>query len=290
MKRIAIVLLLFLCAIPPVFSEEYIRYPAVRSDQDRRDDYPIKLLHLALQKSDMDYQLIPTMGSAVQSRSLANLASGKGVDVVWTMTSIKREEDLLPIRVPIYKGLIGWRLFLYVPASGVDLADVTSATDLKKWRMIQGHDWPDTKILRHNGFQVQGSPGYGNIFRMVKHQRAHLFPRSMSEIWAELDTNRGDGFEVEPHVMLHYPAAVYFFVSPSNLKLRDALLTGLNRALDDGSFDALFQEYHADLIAKAHLRDRVVIELENPLLPKDTPLSDTRLWFHSGFLEQKPSP
>lgn len=48
----------------------------------------------------------------------------------------------------------------------------------------------------------------------------------------------------------------------------------------DGSFDALFTEHYGKLLVDLNLRQRVVIELENPFLPGWVPLSRKNLWFH----------
>lgn len=47
-----------------------------------------------------------------QSRALLHLSGQDEMDVVWTMTSEDRERNFFPIRIPIYKGLIGWRVGL----------------------------------------------------------------------------------------------------------------------------------------------------------------------------------
>ena len=44
----------------------------------------------------------------------AGLASSQGtVDICWTMSTDERETQILPIRIPIDKGLIGWRIALH---------------------------------------------------------------------------------------------------------------------------------------------------------------------------------
>lgn len=263
-----------------VASELVVRYPKPESDTDVRSQYAIELLALALQKSGLDTQLKPADKYMGQSRALVSLAESKSVDVAWSMTSIDREKTLLPIRIPIYKGLIGWRIFLYIPANNPKLSADNIVENLKELTLIQGHDWPDTHILRDNGFYVEGVASYHSIFKMMQIKRADLFPRSLSEVWGEYETYKSDGFEIEPQILLHYPAAVYFFVSPTNQLLKEALETGLNRALDDGSFDALFLQYHQPTLTRANLTGRKVIELNNPLLPTMTPLQDKRLWFY----------
>ncbi len=47
----------------------------------------------------------------------------------------------------------------------------------------------------------------------------------------------------------------------------------------DGSFEAIFHQYHDRAIEQANLKNRRIIRLKNMLLPKETPLQDSSLWF-----------
>ena len=53
---------------------------------------------------------------------------------------------------------------------------------------------------------------------------------------------------------------------------------GLEQALADGSFDRLFFAHYGDALQRARLSERQLIELDNPLLPPDTPLQRAELW------------
>jgi membrane-bound lytic murein transglycosylase MltF len=85
---------------------------------------------------------------------------------------------------------------------------------------------------------------------------------------------------IDPYIALYYPTAVYFFVRKNDQQLHDAIESGLQIAIKDGSFDRLFYQYFGDLITKAKLNKRQIFEINNPFLPKETPLADTRLWFN----------
>ncbi len=87
-------------------------YPRAEADADRRDDYPVQLLALALAKAGRHDKLEPHALFMLQARSIRELEQGRGLDVIWTMTSIEREADLLAIHIPIDRGLLGWRLLL----------------------------------------------------------------------------------------------------------------------------------------------------------------------------------
>jgi hypothetical protein len=89
---------------------------------------------------------------------------------------------------------------------------------------------------------------------------------------------RADGLIVDQHLVIHYPAAVYFFVSRAHPELAETVRLGLYRAIESGKFDRLFYGHFAEAIEQARLSHRQVIELRNPLLPESTPLQNERLW------------
>jgi len=72
---------------------------------------PIRLLRAALDKAGDPYELQASPVPMVQDRSLREIAAGNRVDVFRSMISIEREQYLLPVRIPIDRGLFGWRVF-----------------------------------------------------------------------------------------------------------------------------------------------------------------------------------
>jgi membrane-bound lytic murein transglycosylase MltF len=98
------------------------------------------------------------------------------------------------------------------------------------------------------------------------------------EIWDEQENN-ADSLEVEPHLALHYFYDSYFMVNRNNTKLANALRDGFEKAIADGSFDKIFQQYFGERLRKARLETRTVIELRNPLLTPGTPSDRPELWY-----------
>ena len=256
---------------------ETVVYPRAESEKDGRDDYPVRLLALALSKSGAKYQLRAHPDFMLQVRAITELQAGRNLDVIWTMTSHEREANLLPVRVPIDRGLLGWRLLLVRQADAAKFAGISDA-GLQKLLAGQGHDWPDTGILKNAGYRVEVSSSYRDLFLMLGNNSIDYFPRSSQEIWGELNLHRDKQFIVEPTLALHYPAAMYFFVNRLNVSLQRSIQRGLDVAIADGSFERLFQEYFGAVIKRSALDSRRVIELSNPLLPPQTPLQDKRLW------------
>lgn len=263
---------------PSVPATLVVVYPRAELANDRRDDYPLALLGLALKKSRTAYTLQPSPVFMLQVRAVSELEQGRSVDVIWTMTSAEREKALLPVRIPIDRGLMGWRLLMVREKSLAQFGALASVDELKRLRGGLGFDWPDTTILKQSGFSVDESVRYGDIFLKLASGRIDYFSRSVQEIWGELDAHRHEGLAVEPTLALHYPTAMYFFVNRGNTLLAADLQRGLELALADGSFERLFQQHFGALLKRAELDKRRVIDLPNPLLPPGTPLQDRRLW------------
>src|SRR5690606_16124795 len=87
--------------------------------------------------------------------------------------------------------------------------------------------------------------------------------------------------EVEKNLLLAYTNPFYFFVSKSNPELARDLEQGLRIAMEDGSFNEYFfnDPTVQDVVNKANLANRIIIRLDNPTLPKATPLDNRELWF-----------
>ncbi|RZT09902.1 hypothetical protein SAMN05216319_1653 [Duganella sp. CF402] len=263
-----------------------VRFPRSNGD-GAQGDYGVALLQLALSKAGGHYRVDISPTHMQQNRALAELQSPRGsVDVVATMTSIEREAKMLPVRIPMTRGLIGWRIGLLRADRRELLKAVRGLDDLRQFTAGQGQDWPDTGILRHSGLPVQPVAIYQNLFGLLKADRYDWAPRSANEIWAE--AARHPELAIDPYVVLRYPTADYFFVNRNNSALAEAIRRGLEAALADGSFEKLFYAYYGKQIRQARLDKRVLINLPNPLLPPQTPLSRRELWFTLDDLKRIP--
>jgi ABC-type amino acid transport substrate-binding protein len=257
---------------------EIVRFPKPEFEGDRRYDYVTELLQLALSKTSTPYRLQTADFPMNQERQVLEIEAGRTIDVGPIPSSAEREARLLPIRIPLNKGLLGWRLGLVRKGEQALTANVKTLDDLKKLRLAQGQEWPDTQILQGNGVTVITAPKYEGLFKMLVGKRFDYFPRSVMEIWDEQAIN-ADTLEVEPHLALHYFYDAYFMVNRKNTKLAEDIRAGLEKAIADGSFDKLFQQYFGERLRKARLETRTVIELKNPLLTPGTPSNRPELWY-----------
>ncbi|GIU13235.1 MULTISPECIES: transporter substrate-binding domain-containing protein [unclassified Shewanella] len=262
---------------------------------DSRFQYRIALLNLVLDKTATKYgpaKLEPLEQVVTQSRGLVMLQENE-IDVVFLATTKQREQEFLPVRVPIMRGILGLRVLL-IHKDNIDRfaafgrSDVNSA-ELGSFEQFKQQfeagfvfHWADMAILDSNNIAVQKQPTYQNLFAMLNAKRFDYFPRGVNEAWREQRENsaRYPDLVIEKQIALHYEYPVYFFVNKDNQLLAQRLEEGLSLALNDGSFKQLFLKHHKAQIKQAQLPLRRLFHLDNPTLPANTPVIDKSWWLN----------
>ena len=121
-----------------------------------------------------------------------------------------------------------------------------------------------------------------NLFRLVDHQRVQLFPRGIAELEREeqLMASSTSGTTLDPNLLLAYPYAGFFYVSPDNHALAYAIQRGFQRAIADGSYQQLVEEliFTPWLRRTLLLKDRRVIVLPNSEAADVLEEVDSRHW------------
>lgn len=250
---------------------------------DRGGDYYANLLSLILNASkapDEEIEFVFSDRQFSQARWIAEVQLQPGNHVMWTMSNQEREQLLRPIRVPIFKGLLGKRVLVIRAEDRQKFVSVTTEKELKKWVAGQGAHWPDTDILQTNGFRVTEGGNRESLYKMLAAKRFDFFPRGVAEIATEKDLIEANKMMVEPRLLLSYPAPMYFFVNRRNAELAERLERGWAIIIANGTFDDFFYHHPRVKAAMAELKrhKHYVIKLDNPYLPPETPLLDKRYW------------
>ncbi len=246
-------------------------------------DYFTSLLLLALNASKADNEVIDIEFSErdySQARWIHLAQNDTRNLVIWTMTDKEREQQLRPVRVPLFKGLFGYRVFLIRADEQERFNQIKTLDDLAQLLGGQGTHWPDTPIMQHNGLRVTTAETTESLFRMMNAKRFDYFPRGISEAWFELAQRREKNLVVEENILLYYPAALYFFVNKKNEALAKRIERGLETLIDNGKFDEFFYNHPRISSGLERLTNRHIIYLENPLLPSETPLANPRYWIN----------
>lgn len=218
-----------------------------------------------------------------QGRSLQLLDSGE-LTVAWSGTSIVREKEFRPIRVPMYLGLLGVRVPVIRKNDVARFRSITDEQTLQDMVACQGDQWPDSDILEHNQYRVERVALYESMFKMLQAGRCDYFPRSIIEVHGELsDPGRSDLMAYEG-LLLSYPFPMYYFMSYQ----QEAKASDLERKLYEYATSGkllTFMKTHPtsrETFPLTRFKDSTIFYLHNPDLPTDTPISDTALWLMPG--------
>jgi len=266
--------------------------PAARADQTSLKYFPVgpiyeyrwKLLELALahtRDEALNVKLEPFAEDVTQNRGISLLQSGS-IDVIALGTNGEREMQMLPIKIDILRGIVGYRVLVIRKKDEASIARMDEQTLRQQLTFGLNSQWADLPILRANGLTVVTATGYENLFGMLAAGRFDAFPRGLNEAYLEIEKHK----EKFPQLMaekskaLYFPYPVYFWVNKNNHLLASRIERGLKLALADGSFRNLFETYHAKEIKQLASERRQLIRLSNPVLPAGTVEPDTRWWWH----------
>lgn len=279
-----IILLISCGAIIPASAKSHIYLVEVRAvSPERVDDYYALLLKMILaasKKPDETLKIHFSDREFSQARWIAEVQSGQFNEVMWTTTSQEREQLLRPIRVPIFRGLLGKRILIIRRHDEAIFAKVNTKKDLLELVAGQNAHWSDTEILKANGLPVTGGGGKESLYKMLQANRFDYFPRGLTEIASETNFIKDTNLMVEQHLMLSYTMPIYFFVNKDNVELAERLENGWEIILKNGDFDRFFFNHPRIQVALAELkkRERTIIQLDNPYLPSATPLTLREYW------------
>ena len=260
--------------VKPLKAEEYlVRYR-----------YPFELLDEVLKRTVSDwgpYVEQPYTDPISVARSHQEALRGTLINVMISDVGQKElDEGMIPVPFPIDKGLLGYRVALIDGRNQQRIAAVTNIEQLRSLTVGQGSNWGDVRIYKHNRVPVDVANTYESLFLMLLAGRFDLFPRGATEVTLELAEygRRYRGLAIDQHLLIRYPFAQCFYVSKSDPHLAARLAAGLEQMAKDGGFDALFNKHFGKPLRDLRLKQRVIIDLDNPFLPVWVPLDRKELW------------
>ncbi|MFL9886958.1 hypothetical protein PQR68_00320 [Paraburkholderia agricolaris] len=259
-----------------------IVYPHYQPDDRARAAFPLAVLDLAMKAAGVEYVARQADVLMERGRALAELAGhGNAINLLWTSMDVEAERGLPVVRIPINRGLIGYRVFIIRKDRQVDFDRVQSLSDLRTLTGGQGLGWVDTEIMRAARLNIETVP-YETVFDMIQGGRLDYFPRGLVEAFAELDEprHRERNLVVEKRLLLKYRSDLIFYVSAEHESLARTINRGLVKAYLDGSYMRLFNAhpYIQDALARADLANRKVFVLDNPYLSEGDRQIPDRYW------------
>lgn len=269
--------------IPDPTGVMQIRFPAPQSAHDKRSDYPLELLELALRITESEFgpYTIELAHSMSRERQLNELQRGLAINLADTGASQEWADATLPVYFPLRRGLQNFRLLLIHRDQAEEFAKLTSVDQLKALRAGLHTHWLSTTIFKSSGFRVVEGNDYEGLFRMLGHRRFDYFPRGLNEIFTEYDERMAEfpDMIIEPTKALRIPSPTFFHVSPKYPQLHQRLEKGLWLLHASGDLQQLFSRYHDENFYREILKGRKVFNIDNPFLPDHIIYVTPDLWF-----------
>jgi len=281
MKKLVIFFLLLFCF--SAYGVEEIKIRKKQALEEANHDYCVQLLQIALDNTEKKYGkaiIKPVNLELTQGRALEEIAKGNYIDIDWAGTDISREEELLPIRVPLFAGLLGYRVLVIRKKDKSKFDKIKNINDLKKLTVLQGTHWPDSDILEASGFNVFRVPKFENMYPMLENSRVDYFLRSISEAYGEVKARGNSNLMVYDRIIVEYKFPMYFFVNKANKTLAKRVEEGLRIAIDSGQFLKFMKTnpLTAPVFPLEKYDKSLFFEINNPFLPKKTPVNEKKLW------------
>lgn len=244
------------------------RYPAPLMDDDPRAYYTQALVELAFSETPEGGTGYVVFSSSPQERLRmeAYLEKGSRINLLLLPGTNAYDARFLRVDLPVDRGLLGLRVGVIRSADRDRFAAIHSLGDLSQIRIGSVLGWQLTDILRHNGLTTEVVPTFDDLYKMLDRNRLDLISRGATEVLREQAEKRFDHPDavVDSALLLRLPLAFYIYVSPTRPDLHRRIETGLQRAVANGRFAALFQEWFGNDLDLLALPQRHIIDLSVP--------------------------
>lgn len=234
-----------------------------------RVDYELEVLRAALSAGgDKPFEIVlisESLGSlrgrqeVVRAEVVNAYASGYRVD------DLLESGQLLAIKQPLLQGLLGYRLLIARAAELARFEQVTELAYLRRFILGQGTAWYDNDIYRYNGIEVNDNGRFPLLPGMLAHGRFDALALGIMEAEPVLRSSEyGSQLAIVPDLLLYYPHPLVFHVSAKAPELAYRLGRGMQIIRDNGTLDALFQQYFGEIIARLQSGSARLIVLDHP--------------------------
>ena len=279
-----IVCCLFVTTPLPSLAVETILVNRPLSEKDTRYEYPNLLLKKVLEVTQSQYGKARIQYSKLKmprDRTLIELEKGTHIHVMAEAQKPGWEERLIPIRIPIRKGIQGYRTFLILKKNQSALSKINTLEQLRAIPTGSGQQWSTTSVLIENGFNVKEGRDYEGLFNMLVQGRFTTFGRGINETQTEYLSHKKlyPNLAIEKDLLLYIPLTTYFFVTPRLPSLAKRIEKGLLNLIESGVFDNIFNDEFGDIIENSQLKKRKVFKIENSNLSSKTPFDIKEYWY-----------
>lgn len=271
-----------------VVSAETVIINKPLSENDVRYQYTQDLLKLILRQADTRYEVKQAAKAMSRDRTFRALKKGERIHVMAEAPKPEWMRELIPVEMPIRKGIQGYRVFLTKEKHQARLAAVQSLSDLTALPTGSGQQWSTRSVMEDAGFNVVTSTNYDALFGMLENERFITFGRGINEAFREVAVyrKRYPDLIVDASLILYIPLPTYFFVTPTKPELALHIEKGFRKIMADGTFDAFFYRYHCDDLRSLNLKHRKMFSIPNTNLGTAFKPMPKELWLDRDKLPE----
>ncbi|EEX31259.1 MULTISPECIES: hypothetical protein [Vibrio] len=260
--RIIVILLCMMCQ--HVFAKNEIEL-TLPSQMDGGHVFYHELLYRAL--GDAGYTVtISVPQDHIPQKRATKMVESNQLSLTWLIETEKRNQQYVPVKVPLTNGLIGKRVLLIPPQLQNEFNTIRSLKDLQDSGLIagMGMQWYDVAIWQANQLPVHLEDGEWRALysKLTPKGDVNYFPRGMTEILGEAAQN--PHLAIEQRLLLNYEKDFYFYLSDEAAGYRQILEQALKQAKNSGLIDRLVRKYWQQTYEQIKPDDRVVINLALP--------------------------
>ncbi len=284
-----LLLLAFLAGSPHTSANEVkaIKMTPRQSEADVSHDYLVQLVSRSAELAAPEFgpsevEFMPIMLS--QDRVLQLLSIGGVLDIVASAPTDTREAHFRSVKVPIFMGLLGYRMMIVSPDKKAQFESITTEQELKDMVACQGTAWPDADILEDNGYKVLRVPRFEQMFENLHLGTCDYFPRAITEGYGELEfynkNNPEKPLDKFDSILLHYQVPLMFYTSHNNFELAAKIEYGMQQMVENGELLQLLKTHPVTKSAfpLSKWQNSTIFELPNKRLPKSVPTYKKEMW------------
>ena len=290
--RYAFFIFLTILFVNNSYAIDVIKANIGESTLDKRIDFKNEILKTALdltQEEFGDYRIEVHNYYMNAKRGFMELDTGKIINVYFSITQTKWENQAVAIRIPVRRGLVSYRLLIINKKNAKEFSTINTLDELKAKRAGLNDGWTTYSIMENQNFNIVDVDDYDGMFNMLSVNRFDYLLRGVNEIFEEVDQRSAynSNLMIEPNLAIYIPSITYVFVSKREPRIARRLQRGLELMSTNGDLERIFDTFYADSLRKAQLDKRKIFHIKNPDLPATVPLNVDHLWFDADFFRKE---
>ncbi|MDA0116587.1 hypothetical protein [Vibrio sp. T11.5] len=235
------------------------------SQMDGGHTYYHELLYQSLSDSGYSVTIRVPQEHIPQKRSIKMVASNQ-LSLTWLLATEDRNNEYVPVKVPLTDGMIGKRILLIPPQLQSEFNKINNLNDLQRSGLVAGLgiQWFDVDVWNVNQLPVYLQDGeWRDLYSKLSLKgKVNYFPRGMTEILAESSQNTH--LAIEQRLILTYEKDFYFYLSEQAAHYQPIIEKALLQAKQSGLMDRLLKKYWQVTYEQIQPDQRVVINLRLP--------------------------